>query len=730
MLAVTEEVELPQEKLIRRLCTVLSSYLDADQIAEVVRAYDLAHEAHDGQVRLTGEPYICHPLSVALLLADMRMDMRGIMAAIMHDVIEDTAIDKQRLIDEFGEEVAELVDGVTKLGRIDSKSRAEAQAQNVRKMFLAMVKDLRVIMVKLADRLHNMRTLETMASHKRRRIASETLDIYAPIANRLGMHELRLELEDLGFAAMYPIRARILEQSVKKARGNRKEVVSSIESSILKRLADGGLDHLEVIGREKHLYSLYQKMVRKRRPFAEVFDVYAFRIIGESVDDCYRALGIVHNLYKPIPGRFKDYIAVPKANGYQSLHTVLAGPFGQPLEIQVRTRAMHHLAEAGIAAHWLYKSEQELAPYSQARAHEWLQDLLEIQQSAGDSLEFLDNLKVDLFQREVYVFTPKGQIIKLPRNATVVDFAYAVHTHVGNTCVSARVDRQLAPLQTILQNGQTVEIITAPWARPNPLWLSFVVTAKARAAIRNHLRHFKVQEGIALGLRLLEKELENLGLKYEDISEPQLQLLLKALDISSLDDLLEDIGFGNRLPMLVARQLAEVGDHKETSDSSLKRPSMTPLIIKGTEGMVVNLAKCCRPIPGDPIIGFFNPGKGLVIHLTECKNIEELRKRQVNWIDVQWDKQATGEFPALIRLELMNQVGTLAKVASTISRMRANIENVQIVNQDSQLSVDYITLMVRDRNHLANVVRELRKLTIVLKISRVKSELRKKTGHD
>lgn len=730
MLAVTEEVELPQEKLIRRLCTVLSSYLDADQIAEVVRAYDLAHEAHDGQVRLTGEPYICHPLSVALLLADMRMDMRGIMAAIMHDVIEDTAIDKQRLIDEFGEEVAELVDGVTKLGRIDSKSRAEAQAQNVRKMFLAMVKDLRVIMVKLADRLHNMRTLETMASHKRRRIASETLDIYAPIANRLGMHELRLELEDLGFAAMYPIRARILEQSVKKARGNRKEVVSSIESSILKRLADGGLDHCEVIGREKHLYSLYQKMVRKRRPFAEVFDVYAFRIIGESVDDCYRALGIVHNLYKPIPGRFKDYIAVPKANGYQSLHTVLAGPFGQPLEIQVRTRAMHHLAEAGIAAHWLYKSEQELAPYSQARAHEWLQDLLEIQQSAGDSLEFLDNLKVDLFQREVYVFTPRGQIIKLPRHATVVDFAYAVHTHVGNTCVSARVDRQLAPLQTILQNGQTVEIITAPWARPNPLWLSFVVTAKARAAIRNHLRHFKVQEGIALGLRLLEKELENLGLKYEDISEPQLQLLLKALDISSLDDLLEDIGFGNRLPMLVARQLVEVGDHKETSDSNLKRPSMTPLIIKGTEGMVVNLAKCCRPIPGDPIIGFFNPGKGLVIHLTECKNIEELRKRQVNWIDVQWDKQATGEFPALIRLELMNQVGTLAKVASTISRMRANIENVQIVNQDSQLSVDYITLMVRDRNHLANVVRELRKLTIVLKISRVKSELRKKTGHD
>jgi len=481
-LAVREEIELPQEKLIRRLSTVLSDYLDADQIADVHRAYELASAAHEGQLRLTGEPYICHPLSVALILAGMRMDVHGIMAAIMHDVIEDTLISKEELADKFGEEVAELVDGVTKLGRIDSKSRAEAQAQNVRKMFLAMVKDLRVIMVKLADRLHNMQTLDTMASHKRRRIAAETLDIYAPIANRLGMHELRLELEDLGFSAMYPLRARVLDRSVRKARGNRKEIVSGIETTIKKRLADSGLAHCEVIGREKHLYSLYQKMLRKRRPFAEVFDVYAFRIVGEDIDDCYRALGIAHNLYKPIPGRFKDYIAVPKANGYQSLHTVLAGPYGQPLEIQIRTRAMHHLAEAGIAAHWLYKTDQEHSIYSQARAHEWLQDLLEIQKSAGDSMEFLDNLKIDLFQREVYVFTPRGQIIKLPRSATVVDFAYAVHTQVGNNCVSARIDRQLAPLQTVLQNGQTVEIITAPWARPNPLWLSFVVTAKARAS--------------------------------------------------------------------------------------------------------------------------------------------------------------------------------------------------------------------------------------------------------
>jgi GTP pyrophosphokinase/guanosine-3',5'-bis(diphosphate) 3'-pyrophosphohydrolase len=729
--ALREQIELPQEKLIRRLTGALSEYLDDAQIADVHRAYELAQAAHAGQTRLTGEPYICHPLSVALILADMRMDARGIMAAIMHDVIEDTPVTREQLAADFGEEVAGLVDGVTKLGRINSKSRAEAQAQNVRKMFLAMVKDLRVIMVKLADRLHNMRTLDNMASAKRRRIAAETLDIYAPIANRLGMHEMRLELEDLGFAAMYPLRSRVIEQSVRKARGNRKEVVSSIETSIRKRLMDAGLGRLQVIGREKHLYSLYQKMVRKRRPFSEVYDVYAFRIIGETIDDCYRALGVAHNLYKPVPGRFKDYIAVPKANGYQSLHTVLAGPFGQPVEIQIRTMAMHHLAESGIAAHWLYKSEHEQSTYSQARAHEWLQDLLEIQKSAGDSIEFLDNLKVDLFQREVYVFTPRGQIVKLPRNATVVDFAYAVHTDVGNTCVSARIDRQLAPLQTVLQNGQTVEIITAPWARPNPQWLGFVATAKARAAIRNHLRHFKSQEGIALGQRLLEKELDGLGYRYENISEERFGILLQRLDLPDREALLEDIGYGNRLPMLVARQLVDLPDSPAGEEAGASPAgTLSPLIIKGTEGMVVSLAKCCRPIPGDPIIAFFNPGKGIVVHLTECKNIEELRKRQVNWIDVQWDKHAKGEFPALIRLDLMNQVGTLAKVASTISRMRANIENVQIVNQDSQMSVDYITLMVRDRNHLANVVRELRKLSIVLKISRVKSELRKKNLHD
>lgn len=724
-----EVTELPNEKLIRRLCSLVSTYLDGAQIDELYRAYQLALSAHEGQFRLTGEPYVCHPLSVAIILAEIRMDAKGIMAAILHDVIEDTSVTKEQLREQFGDEVAELVDGVSKLTQLDCKSRAEAQAQNVRKMVLAMVKDLRVIMVKLADRLHNMRTLGIMSPTRRRRIARETLDIYAPIANRLGMNEMRLELEELGFAAMYPMRYRVLEQSVKKARGNRKEVVATIESAITKRLHDAGLVNCEVIGREKHLYSLYQKMRTKHISFSGVYDVYAFRIVADQVDDCYRALGIVHNLYKPVPGRFKDYIAVPKANGYQSLHTVLVGPYGQPLEIQIRTRAMHHLAESGIAAHWLYKSEHEEISTSQARAHEWLRDLLEIQKSAGDSMEFLDNLKVDLFQQEVYVFTPKGKITKLPRGATIVDFAYAVHTDIGNTCVSARIDRMLAPLQTVLENGQTVEIITAPWARPNPLWLNFVVTAKARAAIRSYLRNFKKQEAVALGKRLLEKEFDAQNMRFEDIPKERIDDLLKALDLPSLDALLEDIGLGNRLPFLVVRQIVQAD---ATSDAGIKEekvPALSPLIIKGTEGMVVNLAKCCRPIPGDPIVGFFNPGKGIVVHLSECKNVSELRKKHQNWLDVDWDKQASGDFPAVIRLELMNQVGTLAKVASTISRMRANIENVQITNQDSQISTDIITLMVKDRVHLASVMRELRKLSVVLKISRVKSELRKKQNH-
>lgn len=726
-----ETPELPQEKLARRLCGLAGSYLDESQVKEIFRAFQSADAAHEGQFRLSGEPYICHPLSVALILAELRMDAKGIMAAILHDVIEDTSITKEQLRQNFGDEVAELVDGVSKLTQLDCKSSAEAQAQNVRKMVLAMIKDLRVIMVKLADRLHNMRTLEAMSPNRRRRIARETLDIYAPIASRLGMNEFRIELEDLGFSAMYPLRYRVLEQSVRKARGNRKEVVATIEGAVRKRLEETGTPEFQVVGREKHLYSLYQKMRQKRLSFDEVHDFFAFRIIVSTPDDCYRALGIVHNLYKPIPRRFKDYIAVPKANGYQSLHTGLIGPYGIPLEVQIRTRGMNQMAESGIAAHWLYKSESEQADSSQTRAHEWLRNLLEIQKTAGDSLEFLENLKVDLFQQEVYVFTPRGKIIKLPRGATVVDFAYSVHTDIGNACVSARIDRVLVPLQTALENGQTIEIVTAPWARPNPVWLNYVVTAKARSAIRSYLRNFKIQEAIALGRRLLEKELAGQRVRLEDIPPDRLADLLKGLELPSFDALLEDLGLGNRLPFLVIKHL--VDDDSRTPDATAggrQYSASPPLVIKGTEGMVINLAKCCRPIPGDPIIGFFNPGKGLVIHLSDCKNVTEMRMKQMNWLEVEWSKQAAGDFPAAIRVEILNEKGTLAQVASAISRMGANIENVQITNQDNQISTDLILLSVKDRPHLANVMRELRKLSVVTKITRVKSEARKVRKHD
>lgn len=717
--AARVETEPYQLVLIRRLNSILESYLKPEQIREVSRAIEFATRAHAGQFRVSGESYICHPVSVAIILADMRMDYKGIMAAILHDVIEDTTISKQNVGDEFGAEVAELVDGVSKLTQLDSKSQLEAQAQNVRKMFLASARDLRVIMVKLADRVHNMRTLGVMPPEKRRRIARETLEIYAPIANRLGMNQIRLELEDRGFSSLYPMRHAVLKRGVQKARGHRKEVLATVETDIKNRLSESGLN-CEVIGREKHLRSIYEKMLTKRISFREVFDVYAFRIVVSEVDECYRVLGVVHNLYSPLPGRFKDYIALPKANGYQALHSVLVGPFGIPVEIQVRTQKMHRIAESGIAAHWLYKIDSEHEDNSQARAHEWLRDLLEIQKSAGNSLEFIENLKVDLFAREIYVFTPKGRIVKLPRGATVVDFAYAVHTDIGNSCVSARVDKRLAPLQCKLVNGQTVEVITANWARPNPLWLNYVATAKARAAIRSFLRHFKRQEAICLGRRLLDKELDGHDTCVEGIPPDQLSELIRDMEYESVDDLFEDIGLGNRMPFLVAKRLCQ----SELSGIKLEdqqKVSDAPLVIKGTEGMVVNLAKCCRPIPGDPIIGYFNPGKGIVVHQGDCKNLFDTGKSQTNWLDVEWDQNVSGEYPVEIRLDILNRRGTLATVASVISRTASNIENISIRGRDHDTSTDFITVTVKDRVHLARILRELKRLPIVLRLSRVSS---------
>ncbi len=713
--------ERPEDKLIARLCQNLSGYLDQKQIDDCVRAYQFGALAHSGQFRKSGEAYICHPLSVALILADMHMDASGIMAAILHDVIEDCQVSKKELADQFGVEVAELVDGVTKLTKIADRSQAEAQAENVRKMFLAMGKDLRVILVKLADRLHNMETLGVMPPEKKRRIARETLDIYAPIANRLGMNNIRHQLEALGFEAMYPYRYTVINNALKKARGNRLKIVDTIESSIKNRLEQADIN-CKVLGREKNIYSIYQKMHRKKLSLAAVFDVYAFRIFCEDVDTCYRVLGVVHNLYKPIPGRFKDYIALPKANGYQSLHTLLIGPYGQPIEIQIRTHEMHHMSESGIAAHWLYKSDNNgKAEKIQARANEWLRDLLEIQKSAGDSLEFIDNLKVDLFPQEVFVFTPKGKIIKIARGATIVDFAYAVHTDVGNSCISAMIDKQLVPLQTKLENGVTVEVITAPWARPNPLWLNYVTTVKARSSIRNFLKNFKQQEAINLGRRLLEKELHAMHLQLDTIEESRLQALFTSTKTRSLDALLEDIGLGNKMPFLVAKRLTQddVSANVKLHDSD--KTEKNPLIIKGTEGMVITLAKCCRPIPGDAIIGFFNPGKGIVVHHHACRNRTIIRKKHTNWLDVEWSTDVVGDFPAELRLEILNQRGALATIASTISELDSNIENVTVVDQDVHVCIDLITLTVKDRVHLAQIIRRLKELPIVLKITRVKA---------
>jgi len=714
------DVEHPEEKLLHQLCEVLSAYLDQDAVANIVRAYRFGAKAHSGQFRKSGEAYICHPVSVAISLAGMHMDANGIMAAILHDVIEDTPVSKAELTEQFGSEVADLVDGVTKLSKIDSRSRAEAQAENVRKMFLAMAQDLRVIVVKLADRLHNMQTLGNMPADKKRRIAKETLEIYAPIANRLGMNDIRHQLETLGFKALYPNRFVVLSDAVKKSRGNRKEIIDTIQNAIQNRLTETGMD-CSVAGREKNIASIYHKMVSKKISFSDVFDVYAFRIYCHQVDDCYRALGCVHNLFKPIPGRFKDYIALPKANGYQSLHTILKGPYGVPIEIQIRTHEMHRLSESGIAAHWLYKSDHEKSETMQARANEWLRELLEIQKSAGDSLEFIDNLKVDLFPQEVFVFSPKGKIIKLPRGATVVDFAYQVHTDVGNACISARIDKKLVPLQTKLENGMTVEVITAPWARPNPLWLNYVVTAKARSCIRSYLKNFNQQEAINLGRRLLEKELNSSNITLDEVDDTQIMQVLHSLRKHSLNDLLEDIGLGNRMPFLVAKHICQIGSNTGVKLDGHEPRNKSPLIIKGTEGMVVSLAKCCRPIPGDPIIGFFNPGKGIVVHHHECRNSNEVRKKQTTWLDVEWSPEASGEFSAEIRIEILNQRGSLATVASTISFMESNIENITVVSQDDRVSVDLLTLAVRDRVHLANIIRKLKKLSIVLKITRIKA---------
>jgi len=698
------------------LTTKLQSYLAPDQVNAVRRAFFYSEQAHDGQVRRTGQPYVTHPLAVAGILADMRMDYQSLIAALLHDVIEDTGISKEALAQQFGPSVAELVDGVSKLSQFETASRAEAQAENFQKMAMAMARDIRVILVKLADRLHNMRTLDVLKPEKRQRIAHETLEIYAPIAQRLGMNNIRIEFEDLGFAALHPMRARRIGAAVRKARGNRKELVSQVQRKIEVCLRDEGIP-ATVLGREKHLYGIYRKMRTKGKSFSQIMDVFAFRIVVENVDSCYRVLGAMHNLYKPVPGHFKDYIAIPKANGYQSLHTVLFGMHGVPIEIQIRTREMEEMANNGIAAHWLYKSNgSEKAGSGHSRARQWVQGLLEMQQRAGNSLEFIESMKIDLFPDEVYVFTPKGDILALPNGATAVDFAYTVHTDVGNSCVACRIDRTLAPLSSALQSGQTVEVVTAPGAHPNPNWLNFVVTAKARTNIRHYLKSQQHSESMELGRRLLDKALLSLGSSLKRIDTDAVEHLLKETRKPSLDTLLEEIGLGNRVALLTARRLVGSGENL----SGTAAGDAAPLAIRGTEGLVLNFGKCCYPIPGDSIVGHISAGRGVVVHRDNCNNIAEMIGDPERCTPLRWADDTSGEFSVELLVELENQKGVIAALANRISSMDVNIEKIGMEERDARFSQVRLVVAVTDRVNLARIIRRMRTVKSVIKVTRVK----------
>lgn len=704
---------------IDSLADGLCGYLGKDQVNNVRRAFYYAEQAHEGQYRRSGDAYVTHPLAVANILSEMHMDHQSLMAAMLHDVIEDTGITKTAIKSQFGNTVADLVDGVSKLNKITFSSRAEAQAENFQKMAMAMAKDLRVILVKIADRLHNMRTLEVLTPDKRRRIAKETLDIYAPIANRLGMNNVRVEFEELGFAALCPMRSRRISAAVKRIRGNRKEIVSQIQTSLEACLEREGLPG-RTIGREKHLYSIYEKMRSKRKSFSEIMDVYAFRIIVDRVDTCYRVLGAVHSLYKPVPGRFKDYIAIPKANGYQSLHTTLFGMHGVPIEIQIRTEEMEAMANNGIASHWLYKSSDDLPSNAHIRAREWVNGLLELQKHAGNSLEFIENVKIDLFPDEIYVFTPKGMIFELPAGSTAVDFAYAIHTDVGNSCVACRISRRLAPLSEPLQSGQTVEIITAPGTQPNPAWLSFVITGKARSNIRHCLKNQKHSESVALGRRLLNKALASFGSDLDSVSKDNIDAVLNQINLKTLDQLLEEIGLGNRMSYMIAQRLVAHSNVAPLEADSESEQQGT-LAIRGSEGMVMNYAKCCHPIPGDPVVGHISSGRGMVIHTDDCNNIADIRDNPEKCVAVSWDPDVEGEFSVELRVELENLRGIIATLATTITSTEANIEKISTVERDARFSIVNLSLNVRNRVHLARVMKRVRLIKPVSKVTRVKS---------
>lgn len=689
---------------------VLNSYLPPEQVSTIKRAYYYAEQAHYGQARRTGEPYVTHPLAVATVLARMHMDHESIMAALLHDVIEDTGVSKEDIRTQFGEEVADLVDGVSKLTHVEFDSAEIKQAENFQKMALAMARDIRVILVKLADRLHNMRTLGALKPEAKKRIANETLDIYAPIATRLGMNEVRMEFEDLGLRTLYPMRARRIEAAREAARGRRKQLIEDVTEQLEQALTRDNIEG-EVIGREKHLYSIYSKMREKRKSFSDIMDIFAFRVIVDDVDACYRTLGVVHSLYKPVPGEFKDYIAIPKANGYQSLHTVLRGMHGVPIEIQIRTRDMEDMANNGIAAHWLYKSNQDTANIPQMRAREWVKGLLEMQQTAGNSLEFIESVKVDLFPDEVYVFTPRGEIMELPKGACAVDFAYAVHTDVGNRCVACRINNQLAPLSEPLESGVSVEIVTSPAGRPTPSWLNFVVTARARSQIRHFLKQQQHEDSVALGQKLLTKAVA--ALSPDDVIDNNAikTRVEEHYPGSDYGTILTDLALGNQLPQVVAATLlGQSGASLENDQSAME--------IKGTEGYVLVYAKCCCPLPGDPIEGFLSPDRGLVVHRENCRNLDDLREQPERLMPLRWDDQIEGTYPVAVRIEMANQRGMIATLATKLSAIGLNIERISTQDESVHFSNIIIELQLNSRVHLARVMKRIRVMEGVRKVVR------------
>ncbi|MBZ2209008.1 RelA/SpoT family protein [Massilia soli] len=705
---------------VTQLSAKLAEYLSPSELKKVKEAYRFSDEMHLGQVRKSGEPYISHPIAVAEICADWKLDVQAIMAALLHDVMEDQDVKKDELIERFGAPVASLVDGLSKLEKIEFQSLIEAQAENFRKMLLAMASDVRVILIKLADRLHNMRTLEHMAASKKRRIAAETMEVYVPIAHRLGLNNIYRELQDLAFSHLYPLRYRTLAKAVKAARGNRREVVTKILESVKNTLAGAGIQ-AEVYGREKTLYGIYKKMRNKHLSFSQVLDVYGFRVVVDDFANCYVALGTLHGMYKPMPGKFKDYIAIRKLNGYQSLHTTLIGPYGTPVEFQIRTQEMHRTAESGVAAHWLYKTGDSNMSDLQQKTHAWLQSLLDIQQQTGDSAEFLEHVKVDLFPDSVYVFTPKSKIIALPRGATALDFAYTIHTGIGDHTVSVKINNEAAALRTELRNGDIVEIETDPDSQPSPTWLAFVRTGKARSAIRHHLRTINLTESVELGHELLAQALTQLNIN-PDLPDPTIEKLLNESSAKSMEELYADIGIGKRVAALVARHIFGLIDEFNGLQpmSPLDANELEPVTIYGSEGVSVQLAACCLPIPGDQVMGQLRRDQGLVVHTTDCVPAKRLRAKEPDrWIPVKWGTELNRRFDCRIRLLINNEKGILARVAAEIGESDANITYVGMDEDDEHVMTQLrFTIQVKDRVHLAHLIRNLRRVTGVNRVER------------